>query len=1075
MKLNSLLVKIIALFLVIFIFYTPCVNAQTSSLSVSGKVTDENGSGMPNVTVTIKGTSSNTLTGEDGSYNISVPNGKSVLVFSSVGFNPQEIAVNNRTIINLTLGVSQKALEEVVVIGYGTQKRKDVTGAVSSFDAKKLDERPIQRIDQALVGQLAGVTVKQTSGIPGKAFSIQIRGSGSISGGNEPLYVIDGFPLTPNSSNTANGNFSTGNPLDNINPNDIANIEVLKDAAAAAIYGSRASNGVVLITTKRGQTGRAKITFNTYGGYNQASKILPMQNGDQWIATATEIINAQYLAQFGGAGASVNDDYPTRLARNGGNFNANYLLDPRWSIPGHPGLAYIDWQDAIERKGQIGNYEISASGGTDAVKYYISGNYANQDGFIIGVGYKAYSVRANLEVNASKKLKFGLNVAPTYSITQDPGVEGKDNIFHQALSLGPVQEDTMGLLVNSLSNGQYSWSSTTNSPYAKLLYREGTTKRYRTLGTIYGEYEIIPGLAFRSSVNLDNTDNNTTAYSPYIIAGTQSARTFTGSNNLLAATSGSYNSYRRQTFVNENTLTYQTVIKNDHSINLLAGYSYNLDRFDATTMSSNGGFTSAVIKTLNAAAAVTGNTTSTKSVLISYFGRLQYNYQEKYYVSASLRRDGSSRFGINNQFGIFPSASLKWIATEENFMKGVSVISNLSLRASYGVNGNNNLPNDYSSIATIGSAGYVLGSSQGAVIGQSPNVLANPDLKWEKSQTYDFGLDFGILKNRIIGSFDVYNKLNTDLLLNVQVPEATGFQSALTNIGSVRNIGQELEITTRNIVDAFQWNTTINVSHNSNKIVALAPGQTQIIIPNSFDVSNAILRVGSPINSVYVLKTIGFLSEKDIADGVAQYGTKEQAGDFKYQDTDGDGAITEADKVIVGHPNPDYTYGITNTFRYKDFDLSVMVQGQSGGTIYSELGRAISRAGQGRSDNRPASYDNRWKSPTDQGDGRFSKAYATFLSPITSATDWVYSSDYIRVRNITLGYNLKQVIKTSYVQGARIYFSLENFFGHDKYTNGLNPEAANTTVSSNSAYPQAGDYGALPLPKSLIFGLNVTF
>ena len=408
-------------------------------------------------------------------------------------------------------------------------------------------------------------------------------------------------------------------------------------------------------------------------------------------------------------------------------------------------------------------------------------------------------------------------------------------------------------------------------------------------------------------------------------------------------------------------------------------------------------------------------------------------------------------------------------------MKGVPVSSNLSLRASYGVNGNNNLPNDYSSIATIGSAGYVLGSTQGAVIGQSPNVLANPDLKWEKSQTYDFGLDFGILKNRIIGSFDVYNKLNTDLLLNVQVPVATGFQSALTNIGSVRNIGQELEITSRNIVSAFQWNTTINVSHNSNKIVALAPGQTQIIIPNSFDVSNAILRVGSPINSVYVLKTIGFLSEKDIADGVAQYGTKEQVGDFKYQDTDGSGAITEDDKVIVGHPNPDYTYGITNIFRYKDFDLSIMVQGQSGGTIYSELGRAISRAGQGRSDNRPASYDNRWKSPTDQGDGRFSKAYATFLSPITSATDWVYSSDYIRVRNITLGYNLKQVIKTSYVQGARVYFSLENFFGHDKYTNGLNPEAANTTVSSNSAYPQAGDYGALPLPKSLIFGLNFTF
>ncbi|MEO8109075.1 MAG: TonB-dependent receptor [Ginsengibacter sp.] len=1076
MKLNFSAAKYFALLPILFIFFNvSIVSAQSTQSAVRGKVTDEAGQGISAVTVSVKGTTTSTVTSDDGAYEINVPPGSKSLLFSHTEYESQTIAINNQAVINLSLGLSQKALENVVVIGYGTQKKKDVTGAVSSFDARKLDERPIQRVDQALVGQLAGVTVKQTTGIPGKAFSIQIRGSGSISGGNEPLYVIDGFPLTPNSSNTGNGNFSTGNPLDNINPNDIESIQVLKDAAAAAIYGSRAANGVVLITTKRGQTGKPKISFNVYGGYNEASKQLKMQNGDQWIATATEVINAQYLAQYGTAGASVSDDYATRLARNGGAFNANYLLDPRWAMPGHPGLEYVDWQDAIERKGQIGNYEISASGGTDAVKYYLSGNYADQDGFVVGVGYKAYSVRANLEVNASKKIKFGLNVAPTYSITQDPGVEGKDNIFHQALSLGPVQEDTMGLLVNALSNGQYQWSSSTNSPYAKLLYRNGTTKRYRTIGSIYGEYQIIPGLTFRSSVNLDNTDNNTSSYSPYVIGGTQAARTFTGSNNLLAATSGSYSSYRRQTFVNENTLTYNRVIKNDHSINLLAGYSYNLDRFDAATLSSNGGFTSAVIQTLNAAAAVTGNTTSTKSILISYFGRVLYNYKEKYFLSASLRRDGSSRFGINNQFGTFPSASLKWIVSEEEFMKSVNAISNLSIRASYGVNGNNNLGNDYASIATIGSAGYVLGNPQAPVIGQAPNVLANPDLKWEKSTTYDFGLDFGILHNRIVGSFDVYNKLNTDLLLNVQVPEATGFQSALTNIGSVRNIGQELEITSHNLVGQLQWNTTVNVGHNGNKIVALAPGQTQIIIPNGFDVSNAILRVGSAINSVYVLKTIGFLSDKDIADGIAQYGTKEQAGDFKYQDTNGDGAITEDDKVIVGHPNPDYTYGVTNTFRYKDFDLSFLVQGQSGGTIYSELGRALSRAGQGRSDNRPASYDQRWKSPTDQGDGRFSKAYATFLSPITAATDWVYSSNYIRVRNITLGYNLKKVIKTSYIQGARVYCSLENFFGHDDYTNGLNPEAANTGVSSNSSYPQAGDYGAMPLPKSLIFGLNFTF
>jgi len=1049
---------------------------HAQNLQVRGQVLDDStGQGLSNVTIIIAGDDKGTHTDEAGNFTLTIPGGvtKGRLTISSVGYTSQLVDIKQSLLIRLKK--ESKTLDDVIVIGYGTQKKKNVTGAVSSFDARKLEERPVQRIDQALVGQLAGVTVKQTTGVPGKALSIQVRGSGSISGGNEPLYVIDGFPLSVNSSNTTNGTFSTGNPLDNINPNDIENIQVLKDASAAAIYGSRASNGVVLITTKRGQTGKPKINFNAYGGYNQAQKKLEMMDGDEWIAHATEIINGQYVFKYGSVGATANDDRATRLARNGGAFDPSYILDPRWSMPGHPGLQYIDWQDLIERKGQIQNYQVSASGGTEAVKYFMSGNFANQDGFVIGLGYKAYSLRANLEINASKNLKFGVNIAPTYSITQDPGVDGKDAIFHQVLSLAPVQEDTMGLYPNALGNGQYVYSSTTNSPYAKLKFNKGTTKRYRTLGTIYGDYQIINGLNFRSSVNLDNTDNISTTYVPYITGGTQSARTFTGSNNLLAGTSGTYNSYRRQTFVNENTLTYNKLFSRVHSVNVLAGFSYNLDRLDRTTMSSNGGFTSAAIQTLNAAAAVTGNTTSTQSVLISYFSRLLYGFKDKYFLSASLRRDGSSRFGINNQYGTFPSASLKWIVSEENFMKGIAVLSDLRLRASFGVNGNNNLPNDYSSIATIGSAGYAFGTTQAAVIGQSPNVLANPDLKWEKSQTYDFGLDFGILNNRITGSFDYYNKLNTDLLLNVQVPSVTGFQTYLTNIGSVRNIGQELEITSRNMVGKFQWSTSVNLTHNTNKILDLAPGQTQIIIPNGFTVSDQILRVGSPLNSIYVLKVLGFLTADDIAKKVPQYGTLEQEGDFKFQDINGDGVITEADKQIVGHPNPDYTYGVTNTFRYGAFDLNVLVQGQWGGSIYSQLGRAITRPGQGRSDNHPESFVNRWKSPTDQGEGRFGKAYSSYNNPITAATDWLYSSDYIRVRNITLGYNLKSVIKKSFIQNARLYFTLENFFGHDKYYNGLNPEAANTAVSSNTAYPEAGDYGALPLAKSMIFGLNVTF
>ena len=405
-------------------------------------------------------------------------------------------------------------------------------------------------------------------------------------------------------------------------------------------------------------------------------------------------------------------------------------------------------------------------------------------------------------------------------------------------------------------------------------------------------------------------------------------------------------------------------------------------------------------------------------------------------------------------------------------MKKLPVISDLKLRASYGVNGNNAIP-DYGGIEQLGSYGYVLGTTQPLAIGQAPSNLVNRDIQWEKSQTFDVGLDFGFLSNRLTGSFDYFNKLNTNLLLYVPILQSTGFSSQLRNAGSVRNIGQELELTSRNLIGKVQWSTSVNISHYANKIVSLYGNQKQIIIPNSFDVSDAILRVGQPLNSIYVVRQIGFLTQADIDNHAATYGTGQTVGDPKYQDLNGDGVITEADKQIVGHPNPTYTWGVTNTVRWKGFDLSVLVQGQSGGSIYSLLGRAITRTGQGFTDNAPAFYANRWRSPDNQGDGRVSKAYSTF--GFVANTDWLYSSDYVRVRNITLGYDLKSVFKTKVLGAARIYVTAENFFGHDKYYGGFNPEAQNTAISSDTNYPEAGDYGGLPLAKSLIFGLNVTF
>ncbi|HEY4062896.1 MAG TPA: TonB-dependent receptor [Puia sp.] len=1072
----SVPLRVVSLIVLLLSFHF--FSSAQENFHVTGKVSDETGKPFSNVTVQVKGSRVATTTGADGSFALNAPSGNATLVFSFIGYEEQQIKLNSKHDLQLSMKVSGSSLGDVIVVGYGAQKRSNVTGAVALLKNDHFDERPITRVDQALVGQLAGVTVKQTTGVPGKAFSIQVRGVGSISAGNEPLYVIDGMPLTNNSSNTGNGTFAGGNPMDNINPNDIESIEVLKDAAAAAIYGSRASNGVVLITTKHGRSGRPRIDVNGYTGYNAPAKVLKMLNGQQWIDRATEMINAAYVLKYGTSGATASDPPAVRAAMVGlapGQINTAYMIDPRWAMPGHPGLEFVDWQKQIERNGLMQNGELSASGGSDAVKYFISGDYSKQDGFVTGLDYKAYSARANVDITASKALRFGIAVAPSYSITNDPGVEGKDNIFHQALSMSPVQEDTVGLLANIGKNAQYIWSNTTNSPVGKLMYNINQTKRFRTLSSIYGEVTILKGLNFRSTVNLDNVNSNTGVYTPYITAGTQATRTFNAATNanLTVNTSGSYSNFRRLTFVNENTLTYNTTIHEDHNLNILVGQAYNIDRLDQNGIASVGGFTSASIQTINAAAAValSGTNGSTQNVLVSYFSRLQYAYKNRYLLSASLRTDGSSRFGANNRYGVFPSASLGWRIIEEQFMKGLPVVSDLKLRASYGVNGNNNI-GDYD-YPTLGSYGYVLGAAQAAAIGQAPNVIANPDLKWEKSATYDVGFDFGILNNRITGSFDYYNKLNTQLLLNVPVPEVTGQQSALKNAGSVRNIGEELELTSHNMTGRFEWSTSVNISHNGNKIVSLYGNQTQIIIPNAFDVTDNILQVGHPLNSIYVVRQIGILTQDDINKHAALYGTGETVGDPKYQDLNGDGVITEADKQIVGHPNPNYTYGITNSFHYKGFDLSILVQGQAGGNIYSLLGRAITRTGQGFTDNAPEFYTKRWESPSNPGAGRVSKAYSTF--GFVGNTDWLYSSDYIRVRNITLGYNLKNVVKTTIIQNARIYATAENFFGHDKYYGGLNPEAANTTISSTSAYPEAGDYGGLPLAKSLIIGLNLTF
>ena len=1017
---------------------------------IKGKITDESGAPVPDVSVGLKGNPAQTRSAADGTFTITAPNGNVELIFTHVNY-PEKTVMASGDNVSVTLQQSSRQLDEVVVVGYGTQKKRDITGAVATFNADNLNERPIVRVDQALVGQMAGVRVKQTSGLPGRGFSVQIRGTGSISASNEPLYVIDGFPLEVSAQNSGGG-FSIGNPLDNINPNDIESIQVLKDASAAAIYGSRASNGVVLITTKKGKSGKAKINFNTYVGYNERVRKIDMLSAEGWVDRAIEMINRDWVRS--GPGRTADQTTAQRRAILGlpaGTYNVTYMIDDRWTQPGHPGLVYFDWQDEFFRHGIVQNYQLSASGGNESVKYFVSGDYLDQDGVTHGVTYKRYSARANIEINASDKLKFGLNLAPSYSVANDPGVDGKDLQTHIAASLVPIAEEAAGLKTGVDPYLPYAWGGTRISPVETVKQQTGESKLFRTLATMFAEYTIIPRLSLRSSLNLDNSDQTFKRYIPAAITASRLA-------------SGQLTGYKRINFVNENTLNYSKTFAEKHGVSVLVGHSYSTFKFDSLAI--NGGpFTSNDVTTLNAATiGSNGTTIESKNVLISYFGRVQYDFDGRYLLTASLRRDGSSKFGSNTKWGTFPAVSVGWRVSDEVFLRNVDKISELKLRASWGLTGNNSAGN-YASIGILTAANY---SFNGVVAsGQVPNPsnFPNPDLGWEESETINVGLDLGLFNHRIFMSADYYTKRNTDLLLLIPVPTASGYTAAFTNIGAVLNKGWELELTTRNFIGKpFTWTTSFNLSHNTNEVERLGPNNTPIYQNGGFDIDHSVLQVGEPMYSLFLVKEDGLLTTADIAAGYPRFGNQE-AGDPKYIDANGDKKIDANDRVLIGGPNPKYVWGVTNTFSFKGFDLNILIQGQSGGYIYSMFGRAVDRTGQGYMDNALASYANRWRSPADDGKpGLTQKAHSTFGR--IKNTDWLYSSDYWRIRNITLGYDLGRLLKGKVLSGARIYVTAENMFGKDKYDGGWNPEAVNTTGE---------DYGSFPLSKGLVAGLNLTF
>ena len=1018
--------------------YAPAAQAQNRA--VTGKVTTvDTKEALPGVTVLLKGTTIGTGTNADGSYTLQVPAEGGTLVFSFVGYTRKEVAIAGQSTISVALTTDENSLDDVVVVGYGTQKRADVTGAVTGITAKEIEERPVNRIENALVGQMPGVYVQTTSGEPGADLVIRVRGAASINASNDPLYVVDGVPV---------------DNLRGINPTDVANIEVLKDAASAAIYGSRGSNGVVLVTTKRGKKGAAKLQFSGFTGIQLAESRLNVQSAEEWIQMRKDGIDLDWQAQNPLNLAS--DSRATRLQRlsaNGtlpvsGTSLIRYTYDPKWAY-GRDSLDYIDWQNAIFRRAIMQQYTLGVSGGTDNVSYNVNGSYLDQSGIIIGSDLKRATLRANFDAQIRKGIKLFMTLAPSMEWSSLGRVDGTGGQALNAAQMPPVAPKGAGIYVGSDPFFTYDWSGRYISPVAVMERTDASSTRTRLNANMGLNLDLYKGLQLQLLGALDNG-----YFQDQLFIPTNATRDWFGATEGQRSTSR-FNQSFSQRYLFQSVFNYKRAF-GEHHFNTILGYSVERSSFD-NSYQQNSVLPNDRTYLFDKSNSLVDNSGigAGKDVLLSYFTRAQYDYKQKYLLSASLRRDGSSKFGRNKPFGYFPAVSAGWRVSSEDFMKGINFISDLKLRASWGVTGNNRIPNN-SQFATLGVSNYPLNGV--AVNGYSPNGFQNEALGWEQTASYNYGFDFGVLQNRLLVTADYYVKNTTDLLYNVPLSSLTGFTRTFVNIGEVRNEGVELGLNSRNLVGAFEWSTSFNSSYNTNRVVKLDYDNTPV--PAGFQGLTGILQVGVPINSFLLYDAIGvYMNQADLDSSPKLANSK--VGDVKYRDVNGDGKITIDDRTILGNPQPKFTFGVTNTFRYKGFDLTMLVNAQQGGDLYSIIGRSIDKPGMGYLYNHLANWNNRWKSEADPGDGRTPSITAN--NPALLDSRWLYSSDYIRIKNVTLGYTLP---KRRFYSGARLYVAFENAYIWHKYTGGFSPEALQNGGFDNGSYPQSRTY---------TMGFNLTF
>ena len=993
------------------------INKQARTVSstkkISGVVKDETGEPVIGANVVVKGTTNGTVTDMNGRYSLEVPEG-GVLQISYIGYNTQEVKVGSGDVVNVSLREDSEALDEVVVIGYGTVKKSDLTGAVGSVQMKDVSQVGITSADRALQGQIAGVQVNARTGQPGESMMIRVRGSNSLAGGNEPLYVIDGMPVEKMNSD--------------INPEDILSMEVLKDASSTAIYGSRGANGVVMITTKRGRTGDTVLEYNGYVGVSSLRKKLDLLGKDDYIAMVNEV------SQNDGNGIAITPEQAAMLPNN-------------------------DWQDLAYQTALTHSHQVSVSGGTDKTKLYSSLNYMNQEGIIKGSDYNRFALRINGDQKLARNLSLNASIAYSYGTqnTANSNADGWGAIAYTAMVMAPIQEirDADGKYTNFSGT---PWGGTNPVGMAELY--KNKTVNSRLLANMSLIYEIIDGLTFRVNAGAEVNAGSSDRYIPIGLSA---------GGKLDGDASKSKSNY--YTIINENILTYDKRFNKNHALNLMGGVTFQTYQYNDLGGSGTG-FLRDVYETNNLGVASTpGSPSSGYSDyrMASFLGRANYNLMERYLLTVTARYDGSSKFSKNHKFAFFPSAALAWRLSEENFMQDIDWLSNLKLRASIGQTGNQSI-SPYQTFARLGTSGPIFGD--GKDIGFGLSSMANDDLKWETTTQTDIGVDFGFFSNRLNIGFDYYWKQTRDLLYNATLPPSSGYSSMLRNLGRIDNKGFEISINTINMKGKVNWTTNLNITSNRSIVKDLGSdvyGNKIQRIDAPIGGGNWFpLFVGKAPFQLYGYEIEGIYQTDEEArlNGEA---TK-KAGDYRYKDTDGKAGITTGDKTIIANTQPKFTFGLTNIINWNNFELSFLLIGSVGGDIVNEFNKSITNIG-GTWNIRKDVWENHWTPENPNAKyARASVATKDYLAFGDPSSVWVENGSYLRFKDIKLAYTLpSQWFAGSRKPNISVYLSGQNLITITSYSH-YDPEASWTSSAVNG-----WDRGVYPSAKSFTLGLQVKF